>query len=116
MDQPFVRLLIQEKLADGRLPHTALPRVWGGPGHGETCDGCGEAVTTAQLVMENLDDAGGGVQLHVACFHVWDVERQVPERAPSGRLPARSAFRASGARPGWSPTAPPARPANSASP
>ena len=39
MDQPFVRLLIREKLADGRLPLTALPRVWGSPGHGETCDG-----------------------------------------------------------------------------
>jgi hypothetical protein len=116
MDQPFLRLLIQDKLADGRLPRAPIPRVWGGQGHGETCDGCGEIVTNAQMVMENLDDAGGGVQLHVACFHVWDVERQVPGREPSARLPARSAFRAPGARPGWSPSAPPARPASSASP
>ena len=42
MDQPLLRLLIQEKLADGRLPHTPIPRVWGGPGNGETCDGFGE--------------------------------------------------------------------------
>ena len=47
MDQPFLRLLIQEKLADGRLPRAPIPRVWGGPGHGETlrrlrgdCDPC----------------------------------------------------------------------------
>lgn len=116
MDQPILRLLIRDKLADGRLPRTPIPRVWGGPGHGETCDGCGEAVTTAQMVMENLDDAGGGLQFHVACFHVWDVEREIPGRAPSVRLPARSAFRAPGTRPGWSPTAPPARPPSTASP
>ena len=60
MDQPFRRLLIQENLADGRLPRAAIPRVWGGPGHGEMCDGCGEIVTNAQMVMENLDEAGGG--------------------------------------------------------
>jgi hypothetical protein len=103
MDQRFLRLLIQEKLADGRFPRAPNPRVWGGPGHGETCDGCGETVTNAQLVMENLDDpAGGGVQLHVACFHVWDVERQVPGREPSVRLPARSGFRAPAARPATS--------------
>jgi hypothetical protein len=118
MDQPILRLLIQEKLADGRLPHSPIPRVWGGPGHGETCDGCGETVTNAQLVIENLDAAGSGVQLHVACFHVWNVERQVPGHEPSARLPARSAFRAPGARQNrpWAPSAPPARPTSSTSP
>jgi hypothetical protein len=119
MDQPILRLLIQEKLADGRLPQTPIPHVWGGPGKGETCDGCGETVTRAQLVMEGPDAKGCGVQFHVGCFHVWDVERQVPGRhEPSARLPARSAFRAPGARPNrpWSPSAPAARPASSASP
>jgi hypothetical protein len=118
MDQPFLRLLIQEKLADGRLPRAPIPRVWGGPGHGETCDGCGETVTHAQLVMEGPDAKGRGVQFHVGCFHVWDVERQVPGCEPSVRLPARSGFRAPAARPGrpWAPSGPPARPPSSASP
>ena len=117
MDQPTLRLLIQEKLADGRLPRAPIPRVGGGPAHGESCDGCGETVTSAQPVVENLDAAGCGVQFHVACFHVWNVERQVPGHEPSARLPARSAFRAPGARQNrqWAPSAPPARPA-SASP
>ncbi len=112
MDQPILRLLIQEKLADGRLPHTPIPRVWGGPGHGERCDGCGETVTKAQMVIENLDAAGYGVQLHVVCFHLWNVERQMPGDKPSARLPARSAFRAPGARPNrpWAPSAPSAGP------
>jgi hypothetical protein len=115
MDQPILRLLILEKLADGRLPHTPVPRVWSGSGNGEACDGCGETVTNAQMAMEGLDAKECRVLFHVACFHLWDVERQVP----SARLPARSAFRALDARPTirpWSPSAPSARPPSSASP
>jgi hypothetical protein len=118
MDQPILRLLIQDKLADGRLPSAPIPRVWGGPGHGETCDGCGETVTNAQLVMEGPDGTGRGTQFHVGCFHVWDVERQLPRHEPNVRLPARSGFRTAAARPTrpWAPSAPAARPARSASP
>jgi hypothetical protein len=119
MDQPILRLVIQEKLADGRLPHTPVPSVRSSSGDGKTCDGCGETVTDAQMAMEGLDAKGCGVQFHVACFHVWDVERQVLRHQPSARLPARSAFRAPDARREirpWSPTAPSARPASSASP
>jgi hypothetical protein len=89
MDQPILRLLIQEKLADGRLPHAPIPRIWGGPGNGETCDGCGETVTKAQTLMENLDAAGRGVTFHVACFYVWDVARRIYEqRDRPSRLPS----------------------------
>jgi len=115
MDQPILRRLIQDKLADGRLPHGHLPRLWDGPGSRETCDGCGETVTNAQMVMGGLDASGRRVQFHAACFRVWDVERQVVGHAPSARLPARSAFRAPGARQ-WSSSAPPARPPSSPSP
>ena len=87
MDQPTLVLMIRQKLADGRLPHNHIPRMWGGPGAGETCDGCGETVTKAQMVMEGIEEGGSGVQFHVACFHVWDVERQVAGHEPSG--PAR---------------------------
>jgi len=113
MDEPIIRLPIQYKLADGRLPHDHIPRIWDGPGSGETCDGCGETVTNAQMVMGGLDARGRRVQFHVACFRVWEVERQVQAPTPSARLPARSAFRASGARQ-WSSSAPSARPASSA--
>jgi len=100
MDQPILRLLNQEKLADGRLPHTSVPLV---SGAGETFDGGGETVTNAEMAMEGLDakECGG------------DVERQVPIHQPSARLPARSAFRTPDARPAsrpWSPSAPSARP------
>jgi hypothetical protein len=59
MDAPILRLLIQEKLVTGHLPHDRIPRMWGGPGSGETCDACGESVTKDQMVMENLDAVMG---------------------------------------------------------
>ena len=36
MDRLTLTLLIHDKLADGRLPHNHIPRMWGGPGNGET--------------------------------------------------------------------------------
>jgi hypothetical protein len=32
MDKPPLRLMIQDKLADGRLPHNHIPREGGGLG------------------------------------------------------------------------------------
>lgn len=83
MDTSTLRLLIRGKLADGRLPHDHIPRMWGGPGDGETCDGCDETVTKGQMIMEGLDTSGCGVQFHVACFYVWDAEREVSGHEPS---------------------------------
>lgn len=85
MEQNALRLLIQGKLADGRLPQNSIPRVWGGAGNGETCDACEELISKAQFVMEGVSVTGGqGIQFHVACFHLWDEERCVPGRdAPS---------------------------------
>ena len=72
------------KLADGRLPNNHIPRIWGGPGNGEICDGCDEIVTKGQMIMEGLSGKDSGVQFHVACFYVWDVERHVLGHEPSG--------------------------------
>ncbi len=92
MTQPVLRLLIQEKLDAGRLPYNSLPPYSGGPGHGETCDACEETVTVEQHVIGNLDAAGAGVQLHVACFHLWNVARQLPRsHKPPGDGPVGSA-------------------------
>lgn len=80
-----LRLLIRAKLADGRLPHDHIPRVWGGPGNGETCDACEEHVAKAQMLIEGIGASGGGVQFHVACFQLWDAERQVAGHKPSAQ-------------------------------
>jgi hypothetical protein len=45
MEPQDLRTLIRAKLADGRLPVDSIPRVWGGPGSGETCDACEGSIT-----------------------------------------------------------------------
>ena len=96
MDQLTLRLRIQEKLPDGRLPHDHIPRPWRGPGVRETCDGCGEIVTKGQMIIEGVDTRGCRLRFHVACFSRWDGECQALGDEPSARLPVRSAFRAPG--------------------
>jgi hypothetical protein len=92
MDQSIVRLLIREKLANGCLPSHSITRIWGVPGSGQTCDGCGGTVIPSQMLMQGeLDARGCGVRFHVACFSVWDVERQVPDHEPSERIIVMSA-------------------------
>jgi hypothetical protein len=118
MDQPILRLLIQEKLTDGRLPLDPFPSIRSRQGTGEICDGCEGTVTRTQMLMEILDVRGCRVQVHVACYYLWVVERQAYGREPSVRLPARSGFTAPGTRPDrpWAPSTPAARPTGSASP
>jgi len=85
MDEEAIRLLIQRKLRDGRLPHNDIGRFWASPGNGETCDACESPITKEYLVMEE----GGGtrlqpgapkpMQLHVLCYQVWIKERRALE-------------------------------------
>jgi hypothetical protein len=73
-----LRVLIRAKLADGRLPINSIPRVWGGPGNGETCDACETIVTKDEFVIEGIGVEGSRapIQLHVACLRFWDEERR----------------------------------------
>jgi len=84
MDSQPLRHLIRDKLGDGRLPNNSIPRVWGGAGAGETCDGCEEIITKSQFVFEGVSTSDGkpAIQMHVACFKIWDEERVVPGREP----------------------------------
>ena len=52
MEPASLRALIRQKLADGRVPQNSIPRAWGGPSAGETCDACDEVIGKSQLVME----------------------------------------------------------------
>ena len=79
-----VRLLIREKLTDGRLPYDSMPRFWGGPANHERCDACDEEISKEQLVMEGISstpptDKKKPFQLHVVCFQLWDAERRKPK-------------------------------------
>jgi hypothetical protein len=66
------------------LPLNSIPRVWGGPGNGESCDACDTIITKAEFVMEGISLADGKrpLQLHVGCFWLWESERR-PQLASS---------------------------------
>ena len=36
MHQQGLQLIIRQKLKNGTLPNNSIPRVWGGPGNGES--------------------------------------------------------------------------------
>jgi hypothetical protein len=87
MEPGALRILIQQKLDDGRLPQNSIPRVWGGPGNGENCLACDEVVLAGQLLMEGIStDTNNrmGVQFHVKCFYLWDTLRKVKGHQASG--------------------------------
>ena len=85
-----LRVLIREKLADGRLPVNSIPRVWGGPGDGESCDACEKIVTKDEFIMEGIavTPTQAPVQFHVECFYLWDEERRTHGRKRRSRRPA----------------------------
>ena len=79
-----LRILIRNKLASGVLPGHDCTKVFGGVSNGETCDGCGEIVTTTQLVMDCIGEHyPKTLQFHVRCFYIWDSERGTPGAAAS---------------------------------
>ena len=89
MEDETLRLLIREKLASGELPQDSIPRIWGGPGQEEACDGCDEIITKPQMLMEGISESRHGIQMHVACFCMWDQERTPTGHEPS--VPSGSA-------------------------
>jgi hypothetical protein len=81
-----LRLLIREKLQDGRLPHERISRVQSSPADGQKCDACEKLITMGQLVVTGITLAGrGSLQLHVQCFQLWDDERCARESSPPSR-------------------------------
>jgi hypothetical protein len=81
MKSEAIRLLICEKLKDGRLPYDSTPRFWGGPGDNEQCDACDTTISKEQLVMEAISSTITNkrpIQFHVVCFQLWDAERRAP--------------------------------------
>jgi hypothetical protein len=78
MDQESLRLLIQHKIRDRRLPHDGITKVWSSPSDGEMCDACDTVITKDQSLMEGfpLDLGRRPFQMHVRCFHIWDHERR----------------------------------------
>jgi hypothetical protein len=47
-----IRLLIRQKVQDGRLPLGSIPRAFGRPGNWQKCDACEETMPNALLMKE----------------------------------------------------------------
>ena len=75
MNPVSIRQIVRQKLADRRLPHNSIPRVWGGPANGESCQACEEVISQSEFIIEGISENGRGIQLHVECFYIWDSER-----------------------------------------
>ena len=74
MELEGIRPLIREKLANGRLPHDRLAKVWGGKGRGEMCLACDTPVQSGEFVMEGIGGDWEEVHFHVRCFYLWHSE------------------------------------------
>ena len=74
MELEGIRPLIREKLADGRLPHGSLAKIWGGEGKGEMCLACDTPVESGEFVMEGIGADEKEVQFHVRCLYYWHSE------------------------------------------
>jgi len=73
-----VRVLIQEKLRDGRLPYDGVTKAWSGPSAQERCEGCEMVLAKEHALMKvaTLTRGTRPIQFHVVCFQVWnDVRR-----------------------------------------
>jgi hypothetical protein len=95
MEDRALRLAIRAKIENGRLPHDTIPRVWAGPGKGETCDGCNATIPKDENVMEAVGGKGDEVRFHVKCFYIWAAETcsfrvEEPAALDKGRVATRS--------------------------
>lgn len=95
-DGPTRRTRIAAKVTTGALPSDTVPRLWGRPGAGETCDGCDEIVGCGALAIESQTAVGRTMVFHAGCFHEWEREcknrqheREIADRASTDGSPAR---------------------------
>jgi hypothetical protein len=76
----LVRLLIQGKLRDGRLPYDGVTRSSSSPSAGETCEGCDMLLAKEHVLMAVTTlTRSRPIQFHVICFQVWNDERRAPK-------------------------------------
>ena len=78
MKAEALRLLIRQKLQDGRLPRGSTPRAFGRPGNWQKCDACEGTMANALPMMEvyPLTNDKKSVRFHGACYTLWNDERR----------------------------------------
>jgi hypothetical protein len=78
MDVQAIRLLIRQKLQDGRLPGGSTPRVFGRPGNWHKCDACEETMANALPMKEvyAVTNDKKSIRFHGDCYLLWNEERR----------------------------------------
>ena len=52
LDQSELRRIAGERIANGKLPPTTHPRIWGGKGAGEACALCDRPIAASEMQLE----------------------------------------------------------------
>ena len=78
--------LIPRKLDGGHLLRNSMPRKWGGPDDGETCDGCVE-LALRHRIRAKLAKV---LQFVLAAFLIDSDDQRLPLRARPGGRAARA--------------------------
>ena len=93
MDDSTLREKARELIQNGKLPTQNPHRIMGGPGCGEACALCGEALRRNQMEFEPEFRSDGEIpelhkyHLHPRCFMAWEFERTKDRETGQERLP-----------------------------
>jgi hypothetical protein len=75
MTPDVARQLIRDRIEKGSLPRDRTIELWHALGFGQTCDGCGLAITTTDWMCLICADDWSAIRLHEECFVLWRDER-----------------------------------------
>jgi len=75
MNPDVARQLIRDRIQKGSLPRDRTIELWHAPGFGQTCDGCGLAITTTDWMCLICADEWRAIRLHEECLVLWEDER-----------------------------------------
>lgn len=80
-DESVMHARAPEATNTGTLPDHRPARLWGGPGSGEPCAVCGDAVDKedVELELQFTSDEGAGAtnyHVHARCFGAWELKRR----------------------------------------
>ena len=76
MNDGVLRMLIRQRLHDGRLPRNKVIELGCGSGVGQECDGCGASIDPDQRMTVGISaDDWRTLRLHDDCFQIWELER-----------------------------------------
>lgn len=81
VDESMLRARARAAMTAGHLPDHRPEHMWGGPGSGESCAVCGNAVDKDDVELELQFTSGhssgtANYHVHGRCFAAWELERR----------------------------------------